>query len=252
MKLISLTLLSVSALSALVNASPLFDQLRIFTSTSETERRLVKYSEDSPARWMTEADKEALIRAGIKFMDITDYPSTSVNSFANWVPYIPTKVEYKDEVQPFIGNLTTETMKDVLTTFTSFRNRYYKSQYGAQSCRWLIEQIREIASGYDHVSVDEFEHNWDQFSIVARFEGSNQDLENELVIVGAHQDSVNSWFPYFGRSPGADDDGSGTVTILEAFRSLVHNGFKPERPVEFHWYSGEEGGLLESGCYVTK
>lgn len=159
MKLISLTLLSVSALSALVNASPLFDQLRIFTSTSETERRLVKYSEDSPARWMTEADKEALIRAGIKFMDITDYPSTSVNSFANWVPYIPTKVEYKDEVQPFIGNLTTETMKDVLTTFTSFRNRYYKSQYGAQSCRWLIEQIREIASGYDHVSVDEFEHN---------------------------------------------------------------------------------------------
>lgn len=72
---------------------------------------------------------------------------------------IPTKVEYKDEVQPFIGNLTTETMKDVLTTFTSFRNRYYKSQYGAQSCRWLIEQIREIASGYDHVSVDEFEHN---------------------------------------------------------------------------------------------
>ncbi|KAG1145467.1 hypothetical protein G6F37_005061 [Rhizopus arrhizus] len=252
MKLISLTLLSISALSALVSASPLFDQLRIFTSTSETERRLVKYSEDSPARWMTEADKEALIRAGIKFMDITDYPSTSVNSFANWVPYIPTKVEYKDEVQPFIGNLTTETMKDVLTTFTSFRNRYYKSQYGAKSCRWLIEQIREIASGYDHVSVDEFEHNWDQFSIVARFEGSNQDLENELVIVGAHQDSVNMWFPSFGRSPGADDDGSGTVTILEAFRSLVHNGFKPERPVEFHWYSGEEGGLLGSQAVSRK
>ncbi|EIE75733.1 hypothetical protein G6F46_005995 [Rhizopus delemar] len=252
MKLISLTLLSVSALSALVNASPLFDQLRIFTSTSETERRLVKYSEDSPAKWMTEADKEALIRAGIKFMDITDYPSTPVNSFASWVPYIPTKVEYKDEVQPFIGNLTIETMKDVLTTFTSFRNRYYKSRYGAQSCRWLIEQIREIASGYDHVSVDEFEHNWDQFSIVARFEGSNQELEDELVIVGAHQDSVNMWFPSFGRSPGADDDGSGTVTILEAFRSLVHNGFKPERPVEFHWYSGEEGGLLGSQAVSRK
>lgn len=72
------------------------------------------------------------------------------------------------------------------------------------------------------------------------------------------------WLPSFGRSPGADvciilqtlkystlnffnqDDGSGTVTILEAFRSLVHNGFKPERPVEFHWYSGEEAGLLGS------
>ena len=27
---------------------------------------------------------------------------------------------------------------------------------------------------------------------------------------------------------------------------MVHNGFKPERPVEFHWYSGEEAGLLGS------
>ncbi|KAG1442166.1 hypothetical protein G6F56_011182 [Rhizopus delemar] len=137
-------------------------------------------------------------------------------------------------------------METVLTEFTGFRTRYYKSSYGAKSCRWLIQQIRNVAQDYDHVSVKEFEHNWDQFSIVARFEGSNKDLENELVIVAAHQDSVNMWFPSFGRSPGADDDGSGTVTIFEAFRSLVHNGFKPERPVEFHWYSGEEGGLLGS------
>lgn len=42
------------------------------------------------------------------------------------------------------------------------------------------------------------------------------------------------------------------MTILEAFRSLVHNGFKPERPVEFHWYSGEEGGLLGSQAVSRK
>lgn len=44
----------------------------------------------------------------------------------------------------------------------------------------------------------------------------------------------------------ADDDGSGTVTILEAFRVLVEGNFTPQRPVEFHWYSAEEGGLLGS------
>lgn len=38
---------------------------------------------------------------------------------------------------------------------------------------------------------------------------------------------------------GADDDGSGTVTILESYRSLLASGFAPERPVEFHWYSAE-------------
>jgi leucyl aminopeptidase len=55
--------------------------------------------------------------------------------------------------------LTTDTLKEVLTELTSFRNRYYKSSYGAQSCRWLIKQIREVADGFDHVSVKEFEHS---------------------------------------------------------------------------------------------
>ncbi|KAI7900448.1 uncharacterized protein BX663DRAFT_544900 [Cokeromyces recurvatus] len=247
MKLTSLSLLSISALSAFVKAGPLaaFDQLRIFDS-SKPELRLIQYSEDSPAKWMTESDKEALFRAGVKYMDITEHPTTSSSVNLLWQPYIPTKAKYQDEIAPFIGNLTTDLMKEVLNEFTSFRNRYYKSTYGAKSCRWLIQQIRDVAEGFDHVSVKEFEHSWNQFSIVARFEGSNKELQNEVVIVGAHQDSVNMWLPSFGRSPGADDDGSGTVTILEAFRSLVHNGFKPERPVEFHWYSGEEAGLLGS------
>lgn len=72
---------------------------------------------------------------------------------------IPAEAKYQDEVTPFIGNLTTEYMKEVLTEFTSFRNRYYKSSYGAKSCRWLIQQIRDVAEGFDHVSVKEFEHS---------------------------------------------------------------------------------------------
>lgn len=40
--------------------------------------------------------------------------------------------------------------------------------------------------------------------------------------------------PFLG-APGADDDGSGTVTILEAYRALLASDFKPSRPLEFHW-----------------
>lgn len=68
-------------------------------------------------------------------------------------------MKYQDEVSPFIGNLTTDTMKEVLGELTNFRNRYYKSSWGAKSCRWLIEQIRDVADGFDHVSVKEFEHS---------------------------------------------------------------------------------------------
>jgi leucyl aminopeptidase len=33
---------------------------------------------------------------------------------------------------------------------------------------------------------------------------------------------------------------------------LVDNGFKPERPVEFHWYSAEEAGLLGSQAVAAE
>merc|ERR1712225_132392 len=55
---------------------------------------------------------------------------------------------------------------------------------------------------------------------------------------------------------GADDDGSGTVTILEALRVLLTSDDiikgKGENTVEFHWYSAEEGGLLGSQAIFTE
>lgn len=61
-------------------------------------------------------------------------------------------------------------------------------------------------------------------------------------------DSINNGNPTSGRAPGADDDGSGTVNVMEAFRVLVVNGFKPTATVEFHLYAGEEAGLLGSNA----
>lgn len=64
--------------------------------------------------------------------------------------------------------------------------------------------------------------------------------------MGAHQDSMNYLFPLLP-APGADDDGSGTVAILEALRVLARSGYTPRGgPVEFHWYAAEEGGNLGS------
>jgi leucyl aminopeptidase len=36
------------------------------------------------------------------------------------------------------------------------------------------------------------------------------------------------------------------VVVLEALRVLVESGIKPKNTIEFHWYAGEEGGLLGS------
>ena len=76
------------------------------------------------------------------------------------------------------------------------------------------------------------------------------------VVIGAHQDSINLFLPSILSAPGADDDGSGTVTILEALRVLLTSDDfargNAENTVEFHWYSAEEGGLLGSQAIFSE
>jgi leucyl aminopeptidase len=115
----------------------------------------------------------------------------------------------------------------------------------------LYETIASMAyySENKNVHVRKVMHTWPQNSIVARFDGSV--APDEVIIIGAHLDSINGFNPN-GRAPGADDDGSGTTTILDAFLALVEGNFKPERSVEFHWYSGEEMGLWGSQAISTE
>jgi Zn-dependent M28 family amino/carboxypeptidase len=66
------------------------------------------------------------------------------------------------------------------------------------------------------------------------------DKENQLAL-GAHTDSV-------GAGPGINDDGSGTVGILNVAKSLAKYNVK--NAVTFGFWSGEESGLLGSTYYV--
>ncbi|KAI9257279.1 hypothetical protein BDA99DRAFT_515992 [Phascolomyces articulosus] len=245
-----LTTLSLLCAAALcIQADVQADQQIIKNDDSAvaTTSRLVKLDDANAAKWVSEFQILDFIKQGTRFMDITDHKEDENLVMTTREDKVPTSISNQDEANLLIQKLETTFMQQWLEKFTSFYTRYYKSSWGAQSSAWLIETVREIAAPAGaSITVNEFKHEWSQFSIIARFEGSKSELENEAVVIGAHQDSVNQWFPSLGRSPGADDDGSGTVTILEVFRVLVENGFQPERPVEFHWYSAEEGGLLGS------
>ena len=50
---------------------------------------------------------------------------------------------------------------------------------------------------------------------------------------------------------GADDNGSGTSTLLGVIRAFGEGGLKPKRSILFIAFSGEEGGLLGSYHYVA-
>ena len=90
-----------------------------------------------------------------------------------------------------------------------------------------------------------FTHTFRQPSVILKFPATSS--TGAITILGAHQDSINGASPSTGRAPGYDDDGTGTVNLLEVARVLIAANYKPATPLEFHWYAGEEGGLLGSG-----
>ena len=57
----------------------------------------------------------------------------------------------------------------------------------------------------------------------------------------ARPDSINN---------GADDDGSGSVTVLEVAEAFAKGNVKPKRSVLFVWHTGEEKGLLGSRYFT--
>jgi len=65
--------------------------------------------------------------------------------------------------------------------------------------------------------------------------------KNNQLSLGAHTDSV-------GAGPGINDDGSGTVAILNVAKSLAKYNVK--NAVTFGFWSGEESGLLGSTYFV--
>ncbi|CZS98007.1 uncharacterized protein RAG0_06909 [Rhynchosporium agropyri] len=213
-------------------------------------RRLLHVSGEKKPEWITEGDKLRLRRQGKKFVDITEHEQFYAQQVdtASGKANLP-DLKHQGLVKPLFHRVSTDRMYDVLKHMTSYYNRYYGGTTGALSARWLhdhIAQIIDAAPFGTHISLEYFTHSFPQSSIIARFEPKVRNFSHPLTILGAHQDSANYLFPLLP-APGADDDCSGTVSILEAFRVLAESGYVPrDGPVEFHWYAAEEGGLLGS------
>jgi hypothetical protein len=80
--------------------------------------------------------------------------------------------------------------------------------------------------------------------------GSDPILKSQVVVFTAHYDHLG-----LSRTgdlyPGADDDGSGTVALLELAKAFAANPIKPKRSLLFMTVTGEEKGLFGSKYYTN-
>jgi carboxypeptidase Q len=83
------------------------------------------------------------------------------------------------------------------------------------------------------------------FNIIADMPGSDPVLKDEVVMLGAHFDSVAA-------GTGATDNATGSAAMMEALRILKAAGASPRRTIRIGLWGGEEQGLMGSRAYVRE
>lgn len=110
--------------------------------------------------------------------------------------------------------------------------------------------IKRSNPGPKNEQGDDFTQN-----IYAVLEGNDENLKDQIVVIGAHMDHIG-YGPSMSRSPserkvhpGADDNASGTVALLEIAKAFSVLKGQNKRTVVFQAYSAEEMGLIGSRFY---
>jgi carboxypeptidase Q len=78
-------------------------------------------------------------------------------------------------------------------------------------------------------------------NVIAEIPG--REHPDEWILIGAHFDS-------WDYGTGAQDNGTGSVMVMEVARAIVALGQQPSRTIRFALWGGEEEGLVGSTAYV--
>lgn len=121
-----------------------------------------------------------------------------------------------------------------------------------------LKQNRAL-TGEISIATDVVRKEVPAYNVIGVLEGSDPNLKNEYIVVGAHYDHLGrggegsgSLMPTSGDiHHGADDNASGTAGLIELARVFSTQRPKLKRSVIFIAFGGEEEGLLGSNYYVN-
>jgi hypothetical protein len=131
---------------------------------------------------------------------------------------------------------------------------WVKRQYEGYGLRCEFQKfpIQRVNPGPKNETGDDYTNN-----VIAWMDGSDPKLKDEIVVVGAHMDHIG-YGPKMSSSPsrreihpGADDNASGTVALLQISKACAALKGQNKRTIVFMSFSGEEIGLIGSRYYCN-
>ncbi len=151
---------------------------------------------------------------------------------------LPRTVVHDPAIQGMVDLVDIPGMQAKVQTLVNFGTRRSTTSGGVQAQNWLVQQLQGL--GYSDVST--FSYNSWTDNVIAVKPGVA--TPERIYVIGGHYDSVSN---ISGNAPGADDNASGTVGVLEAARILQPHEF--QSTLYFIAWSGEEEGLVGSEAW---
>ena len=162
-------------------------------------------------------------------------------------------------VTEYANSITPNELKDLLYVYAS--DYFEGRETGARGQKKAIDFIRQFYTTHGIGAAQGTENYFQPMelnikgkmvkteNVAAIIEGN--EFPNEYIVISSHLDHIGIQNGMIHN--GADDDGSGTVAMLEiaeAFQAAAATGQGPKRSIIFLHVTGEEKGLLGSSYYT--
>lgn len=173
-----------------------------------------------------------------------------------------------------LEEVSPENLKDSVEWLTSFNSRRSvhdtRNEHVVALQERLEKMIEDSETSLDvEVSLVDHGSRTKQNTVAVKIEGTER--PDEIIVLGGHLDSTVGGAGGGGggagdicdiipglclntaaaRSPGADDNASGSSNLIEALRILLSKD-APKRSIHFFWYAAEEEGLVGSADIAKK
>ncbi len=171
----------------------------------------------------------------------------------------PSFGDESDPVAKALERVTIADLKRHCVTLASdaLEGREAGANGGKAACAYLQTELRKV-SGISAAGTSGWLQEFapDYRNVLAVLPGSDPELSQEVIVIGAHYDHVgrgnqtNSFGPFGHIHNGADDNASGTAALLELIDAFTSLTPAPRRTLLFAFWDAEEVGLLGSKHWV--
>ena len=147
-------------------------------------------------------------------------------------------------IEKLVREVSSDSIESHVRALTGFMTRYSYADSCSSAGQWIHDKFQSFGVDASFHYYDWDGNNWR--NVIGTIPGKSD--STVIAIICGHFDSISE--DPWNLAPGAEDNGSGTATVIETARVLSKEDH--EYTLRFICFSGEEQGLRGSYYYVTE